>query len=72
MIEVSLAMGCEYKNCYNCSYYHYLNESDFKSYCTDNSICPMNYNKLIENKRECISSCEKDINYNKAYFSLIN
>ena len=53
-----------YKNCYdNCSYYHYFDENENISFCTNNSLCPINFNKLIEDKRKCISSCEKDNTY---------
>ena len=53
-----------YKNCYNnCLYYYYFDEINNKFYCTNKSECPINYNKLIEDKRECISSCEKDDKY---------
>ena len=54
----------KYKNCYdNCSFYHYLNKNDNISYCTNNSVCPIEYNKLIEEKRECVASCEKETIY---------
>ena len=47
-----------YKNCYiNCSFYHYF-DSDI-SYCE----CPNEFNKLIEDKNECVSNCTKDDNY---------
>ena len=50
-----------YKNCFdNCLYYHYFNEIENISYCTNNLQCPINYNKLIEDNGECVSSCEKD------------
>ena len=51
----------EYKNCYdNCSYYHYLDEKENIFFCTNNGLCPINFNKLIEDRQECISSCEID------------
>ena len=51
----------QYKNCYyNCSYFYYFEENNNIFYCTNNSICPSNYNRLIENNKECISNCEKD------------
>jgi len=50
-----------YKNCYhNCSYYYYFDENNNKSICTHNYECPNNYDKLIENKRECVFKCSKD------------
>jgi len=62
-----------YKNCYNtCLYRRYYSENDNKIYCTINMECPINYNKLIEDKKECISDCSKDNLYkyefkNKCY-----
>ena len=51
----------KYKNCFdNCRNYHYFNENENISYCANNSECPINYSKLIEDNGECISSCEKD------------
>ena len=43
-----------YFNCYkNCSYYYYFdNENNFQ--CTNDSSCPIEYPKLIENTKECI------------------
>ena len=47
------------KNCYiDCLYYHYNHLN--KSYCTLNDSCPINYNKLIPMKNECISDCNDD------------
>ena len=59
-----------YKNCYNICSYHYINEYENKSYCLNNNKYPDNYNKLIEDKRECISNCYKDNKYNKVQFSI--
>ena len=62
-----------YKNCYDtCLYHRYYSENDNKIYCTINMECPINYNKLIEDKKECISDCSKDNQYkyefkNKCY-----
>ena len=54
----------DYKNCYiNCSYYYYTNKTTNISYCTKEEKCPDIFNKLIENKRECIDSCNKDKYY---------
>ena len=51
-----------YKNCYiNCSYYHYF-DSDI-SYCTIKKECPNEFDKLIEDKNECVSNCTHDDNY---------
>ena len=43
-----------YKNCYTeCKYYYYFdNESNY--HCTNDSFCPEDYPKLIQNKSECI------------------
>ena len=51
-----------YKNCYkNCSFYHYY-DSDI-SYCTKNYECPNDFNKLVKDKKECISNCMNDKDY---------
>ena len=47
----------------NCSYYHYFDENANISYCTNNSTCPINYSKLIVDKKECIFNCENDTRY---------
>ena len=53
-----------YKNCYdNCSYYHYYDESEKILYCTNNFSCPKDYDKLIEDKRECVYNCSNDKYY---------
>ena len=55
-----------YKNCYiDCSFYHYYNDNI--SFCTKSQECPDEFNKLIEDKRECVSNCKKD-NYYKYEF----
>ena len=51
-----------YKNCYvNCSYYPYY--SNEISFCTKNNECIKDFNKLIEDKKECVSNCTKDDHY---------
>ena len=53
-----------YKNCYNnCSYYYYFDENKNQSICTNNYICPKDYDKLIEDKRECVFNCSKNKYY---------
>ena len=53
-----------YKNCYdNCSHYHYFDENQNKTFCTNNSECPEYYDKLIEEKRECVFNCSNDEHY---------
>ena len=48
-----------YKNCYmNCSFYHYYDSGI--SYCTKGKKCMNEYDKLIEDKSECVSNCTKD------------
>ena len=54
----------ENKNCYkSCSYYHYFDKNNDKSYCTKNFTCPDDFNKLIEDKKECVFDCSKDEYY---------
>ena len=51
----------EYKNCYNiCSFYYYFDEKKNKFLCTDDYICPKDYDKLIEEKNECVFNCSKN------------
>ena len=51
-----------YKNCYmNCSFYHYYDSGI--SYCTKGKKCMNEYDKLIEDKSECVSNCTKDDQY---------
>ena len=50
-------------NCYNnCSYYFYFDSSN-KYHCTSNESCPIQYNKKILEKRQCIDDCSKDKKY---------
>ncbi len=53
-------------------YYSYFDEKENISFFTNNRECPINYNKLIEEKNICISNCFKDVKYkyefrNKCY-----
>ena len=43
-----------YSNCYEkCPYYYYIDNNN-NSICTNDTICPDEYPKLIENESECI------------------
>ena len=54
-------------NCYEkCDNYYYFNESNNYK-CTQDKICPENYNKLIINKNKCIDKCHKDDIYKYEY-----
>ena len=59
-------------NCYEkCGYYYYLDENNNYN-CTENIICPEEYNKLIEDKDKCINYYKNDDKYkynfdNKCY-----
>ena len=49
-----------------CLYYYYYNSyNQYK--CTDNLICPENYNLLIEDKKKCTDNCQKDNIYKYRY-----
>ena len=48
----------------NCSFYHYYDGGI--SYCTKSNECPKEYDKLIEDKSECVSNCTKDDQYSEA------
>ena len=48
-----------YINCLeSCQYYHYINNGI--QYCTNTFQCPIGYDKLIEEKKECVSNCPQD------------
>ena len=49
-----------FNNCYmKCDNYYYFNNSN-NYICTPKKECPNDYNKLIEEKSECIDNCTKD------------
>ena len=49
-------------NCYKqCSYYHYFDINSNEMFCLDN--CSGIYNKLIQEKNECIDDCKRDYIY---------
>ena len=45
----------------NCSFYHYYDSGI--SYCTKSNECVNEFDKLIEDKSECVSNCTKDDQY---------
>ncbi len=52
-------------NCYESlkdyfTFYFYYNLTSKRFYCTENYNCPDDYNKLIEEKKQCIDDCERD------------
>ena len=53
-------------NCYeNCTYYYF--DSNNNSYCTNDYNCPYEYNKLIIQKKKCVSDCSLDDIYKYEY-----
>ena len=44
-----------------CDYFYYYQNDKYK--CTENEICPENYELLIKEKRKCIDKCENDNTY---------
>ena len=55
---------CNGLDCYSdCEFYFYYNENNNKYYCTLEQFCPINYNKLISEKKQCIDDCRKDSEY---------
>ena len=62
-----------YKNCFTkCPSYFYLDKSLNIKFCTESSLCPSSYSKLIYEKEECINKCDEDNEYkyeldNKCY-----
>ena len=59
--EFSITLN-EYKNCYKCDYYYYIDNNNQFS-CTNSLDCPNEYNKLILDKKECINECKNDNKY---------
>ena len=66
---------------YKCKFNYYYNLTSNIFYCTENEICPQDYNKFIEEKRMCIDECNKDplykykfnnICYNKSMLEIFN
>ena len=54
-------------NCYEiCKYYYYFNGTN-NYICTEDLKCPIEYNKLIKNKKRCIDECYKDDIYKYEY-----
>ena len=54
----------DYKNCYDiCPYYFYYDKNSSKNICTENSTCPEEYNKYINETNQCISKCVENSNY---------
>ena len=53
-----------YKNCYRyCTYYFYQDKINKIFYCTESLGCPIEFNKLVNEKKECLKSCEEDEEY---------
>ena len=49
-------------NCYlECKYYYYFDNLN-RYFCTENSTCPNEYNKLLIDKKSCVKDCRS---YNK-------
>ena len=60
-IEIDFGL---YKNCYGiCPYYYYFNQINGIAYYTISQNCPEDYDKLIVEKNECISSCSDHSKY---------
>ena len=54
-------------NCYEkCKYYYYFVSSN-NYYCTENEKCPVEYSKIILEKKRCIDDCSKDNIYKYEY-----
>ena len=60
----------DHYNCLNiCTNYFYWENTTNVLYCTDKLECPINYNKLISNKNECIDDCKNDFNNKYNYLN---
>ncbi len=56
-------------NCYKkCEPNYYYFDSEKKHHCTDDKVCPDNYNYLIVPKGRCIDKCENDNTYKYSYY----
>ena len=62
-LNISNSFNCNY----NCTNYHYYDINSNKLYCTLNDECPINYNKLILDKKECLDVCNNDPYYKYEY-----
>ena len=52
-----------YKNCYEkCKYYYFLDVNN-QIHCTNYLNCTKEYDKLIEEKGQCLKKCEEDSKY---------
>ena len=50
-------------NCYQeCDYYYYFKGNN-QYFCTESNNCPLQYNKLIDDKKKCIDDCKNDNEY---------
>ena len=59
-----------YNNCYEkCEYYYYFDEEN-NYHCTNESTCPNEYPKLIEEINEC--KIEDSINFNNIIEDILN
>ena len=71
---ISCKIGYDFKsdfendtNCYEICEHYYFFDSKKKYYCTSNDSCPIEYNKLIRDKRKCVSNCSIDNEYKYEY-----
>ena len=49
-----------YLKCFaECPYYFYIEKNTGIKYCTDNTTCPEDYNKLINETEECVNHCDE-------------
>ena len=68
MIDTDYSFSEEENKFIICDYYIYYNISDNNlKYCTSEYSCPKDFNKIIEDKNQCINDCSQD-NYYKYEF----
>ena len=59
-----LSKYSKFKNCFSiCLYYYYFDEIKNITFCTTDFQCPLYYDKLIEEKRQCVFNCNISENY---------
>ena len=47
------------KNCFECSYYYYIDDSDIY-HCTNGKTCPQAHKNIISERKKCINKCIND------------
>ena len=54
-------------NCYEECKNNYYFDNEYKYHCTNDKSCPVDYPKIIPNKKKCVQKCKKDNIYQYEY-----